>query len=492
MDKNTSLLSNTQKSIRGMSSQTLVTLLTGVVDVGSFAILSRLLSKQDFGHYAVILAVTTIFYSLAEAGIGSAIVQKKDLDKSYINSAFTLSLIFGGAMSICLFFGANTISGIIGDIEVAVPLMIMSVTLLINSVVSVNISLMQRNLAFLKIGVVTLSALIITSAIAILLAYWGFGFYAIVTRAVLSSILTLILSFIFVHPNYRIALAIDKLKEIFNFSGWLTASVIIRNLSQQIDRLMMSSLTTAEVLGAYNRPKEFVTQISTKLNNIFDTALFPILSSIQDSPQSLINAFKKSFFYLNLLGMIVLLALLVNSEFIIRVFFGEDWLNLNIVFMILSGYFLLNVDGRLFDCYLRSLALTKQQYYFRIFQLLITVLGIWLVAKMGIIAIATMVILTNLIIVLAKMIYICRKIHYGIKDALLEQIRSWRFLLILLPECVAFKLLWAGSIVGNILTVILFSISIAILFLCFPKLIGKEYADSAYPTIINKLKSIRK
>ena len=272
MDKNTSLLSNTQKSIRGMSSQTLVTLLTGVVDVGSFAILSRLLSKQDSGHYAVILAVTTIFYSLAEAGIGSAIVQKKDLDKSYINSAFTLSLIFGGAMSICLFFGANTISGIIGDIEVAVPLMIMSVTLLINSVVSVNISLMQRNLAFLKIGVVTLSALIITSAIAILLAYWGFGFYAIVTRAVLSSILTLILSFIFVHPNYRIALAIDKLKEIFNFSGWLTASVIIRNLSQQIDRLMMSSLTTAEVLGAYNRPKEFVTQISTKLNNIFDTA----------------------------------------------------------------------------------------------------------------------------------------------------------------------------------------------------------------------------
>ena len=137
------------------------------------------------------------------------------------------------------------------------------------------------------------SALIITSAIAILLAHLEFGFYAIVTRAVLSSILTLILSFIIVHPNYRIAIAKDKFKEIFNFSGWLTASVIIRNLSQQIDRLMLSNFTTAEVLGAYNRPKEFVTQISTKLNNIFDTALFPVLSSIQDSPQSLINAFKK-------------------------------------------------------------------------------------------------------------------------------------------------------------------------------------------------------
>ena len=478
MEKNSSRLSNTQKSIRGMSSQTLVTFLTGVVDVGSFAILSRLLSKDDFGHYAVILAVTTIFYSLAEAGIGSAVVQKKDLDKSYINSAFTLSLILGGFMSVCLFLGANTISRIIGDIEVAVPLMIMSVTLLFNSIASVNISLMQRNLAFLKIGVVTLSALIITSAIAILLAHLEFGFYAIVTRAVLSSILTLILSFIIVHPNYRIAIAQDKFKEIFH--------------SQQIDRLMLSNFTTAEVLGAYNRPKEFVTQISTKLNNIFDTALFPVLSSIQDSPQSLINAFKKSFFYLNLLGMIVLLALLVNSELIIRIFFGEDWLNLNIVFMILSSYFLLNVDGRLFDCYLRSLALTKQQYYFRIFQLIITVIGIWLIAKMGIIAIATMVILTNLVIVLAKMIYICRKIHYGIREALLEQIKSWRFLLILLPECLVFKLLLAGSLVGNILTVILFSISLAILFLCFPNLIGKEYADSAYPSIINKLKSIRK
>ena len=492
MKKNSSRLSNTQKSIRGMSSQTLVTLLTGVVDVSSFAILSRLLSKDDFGHYAVILAVTTVFYSLAEAGIGSAVVQKKDLDRSYVNSAFTLSLIFGGVMSICLFIGANTISGIIGDLEVAIPLMIMSVTLLINSVTSVNLSLMQRNLSFLKIGVVTLTALIITSIVAIVLAYLGFGFYAIVTRAVLSSILTLILSFIFVHPNYRISLAKDKFKEIFHFSGWLTASVIIRNLSQQIDRLMMTSFTTTEVLGAYNRPKEFVTQISTKLNNIFDTALFPVLSSIQDSPQSLINAFKKSFFYLNLLGMIVLLALLVNSELIIRIFFGEDWLNLNTVFMILSSYFLLNVNGRLCDCYLRSLALTKQQYYFRIFQLVITVLGIWLVARFGIIAIAIMVIVANFIVVMAKVIYICGKIQYGIKDALLEQIKSWSFLLMLLPECVAFKLLWADSIVGNILTLTLFSISLAILFLRFPKLIGKEYAEVAYPAVMKKMKRIRK
>ena len=71
--------SNTSKAVRGMSSQTLVTLILGIVEIVSFSIMSRLLSQSDFGYYAAISAITIVFTSFSETGIGSAIIQRKEI-----------------------------------------------------------------------------------------------------------------------------------------------------------------------------------------------------------------------------------------------------------------------------------------------------------------------------------------------------------------------------------------------------------------------------
>ena len=42
--------SNTQKVIKGISSQTLVTVVLGIVEIISFSVMSRLVNKEDFGY----------------------------------------------------------------------------------------------------------------------------------------------------------------------------------------------------------------------------------------------------------------------------------------------------------------------------------------------------------------------------------------------------------------------------------------------------------
>ena len=87
--------SNSQKIIKGISSQTIVTIVLGVVEIVSFSIMSRLLTKSDFGYYAAVTAIVAIFACFSDAGFGSAIIQRKDITKRFIDNAFTLSLIFG-------------------------------------------------------------------------------------------------------------------------------------------------------------------------------------------------------------------------------------------------------------------------------------------------------------------------------------------------------------------------------------------------------------
>ena len=91
--------SNTSKAIKGMSSQTLVTIVLGVVEIVAFSIMSRLLTQEDFGYYAAITAVTVVFASFSETGIGAAIIQRKEINQRYIDNAFTLSFIFGAIIS---------------------------------------------------------------------------------------------------------------------------------------------------------------------------------------------------------------------------------------------------------------------------------------------------------------------------------------------------------------------------------------------------------
>ncbi len=482
--------SNTHKVLKGISSQTLVTILLGVVEIVSFSIMSRLLSKEDFGYYAAVTAVVAIFACFSDAGIGSAVVQRKDITKRYIDNAFTLSFLFGSVVAFALFLSSGVLARAITDASMTKPLMLMSVTLLFNCLTSINISIMYRRLQFLRVGMINLVALVVTTIVAIYLAWKGYGYYAIIAKSIITSALTLVLSFYFAKTRYSIALDKDIFKQIFGYSGWLMASGLFRNLAHDVDKLLMSRLLSVASLGAYNRPKDFINQISSKLNGIFDTALFPVLSAIQEDHEKIVRAYKQSLYFMNIFAMLLTLGFAINSELLIRIFFGEQWLELKWVTVILSFLMLFNIDGRLADCFLRSLAMTKQQFFFRIFETVVTLIGVLVGAQWDIIGVAIAMVVTNIILKLIKIFYISIKIDVSVSDTSWEILKSWRFTIVLLPLCILGYLVVPHNFLGNIILLVLFLFCSLLIFLLFPSVVGKTYKEKAYMSVKAKVKSL--
>ena len=481
-------ISNTSKAIKGMSSQTIVTIVLGLVEIVSFSIMSRLLTQVDFGYYAAITAITSKFSTFSETGIGSAIIQQKELTNRYVNNAFTISLIFGSFISILLFSLAGQLAQSVADISMKVPLMLMSVTLLLHCLTSVNISLMHRRLQFLRVGTINLISLIITTAIAICLAYKGYGYYAIITKAVLSSIITWLLSFILCKTKFGFALDKESFKRIFSFSGWLMASSLFKNLAHQIDRLLMPRLLSVAALGSYNRPKDFVEQISGKINGIFDTALFPVLSGLQDNKPALQSAFRRSMYVMNIFALLLTMSFMFNSGLLIRIFFGAQWMDLKPVMFVISSSLLFNMDGRLADCYLRSLAMTKQQFFFRIFETIIKTVGVLVGYKWGIIGVAITVVVTNFIAKLVKIIYVGGKIDISTSQVINIILSSWKFATILLPISIIAELFLPDTWGGDIAMAAIFAITVLFLFLFCPRFVGTKYESEIYFKLVPIIK----
>ena len=481
------MASNTKKAIKGMSSQALVTIVLGVLEIVSFSIMSRLLSKEDFGYYAAIAAIVAVFESFAETGIGSAIVQRKSIDSKYVNNAFTLSLIFGIGISLILFLSSSFLATAVIDESMRTPIKVMSITLLFHCLTSVNISILQRELKFLLIGAIQLVSLVVTTVVAIILALKGYGFYAIIAKVVLASVITLVLSYYFSHTKYRIELNKSTFKDIFSFSGWLMASRFFSNLSKQIDRLVMPKMLSVAILGAYTRPKEFVTQNSGKINSIFDKALFPILSSIQDKKESLQRAYSKALYLLNLSTSVLTLYFIVNSKLILRIFFGEQWLYLATIFSILSLLILFNAFGRLADCYLRSLGKTKQQFYFRIIEFVSKLGSIVICRSFGLYGVVIGLVVAEGLVKVAKLIYASSLIDFPLKRLLTESFSSIRAMLILVSFAIILYLFLPDNLTGEIILLVVLTIVTLILFAFFPKYVGGYYSEKVYSSVVCKL-----
>ncbi len=478
-------LSNTSKALKGMSSQSLVTIVLGLIEIVSFSIMSRLLTQEDFGYYAAITAITAVFSTFSETGIGAAIIQKKDLVPRYVNNAFTLSLLFGGTISLLLLALARSLARSVADTSMTIPLMLMSITLLLNCLTSVNISLMHRRLQFLRVGIINLISLVITTIIAVCLAYYGFGYYAIITKAVMASIITWLLSLILCRTRFNLALDKENVTSIVSFSGWLMAGSLFKNLAHQIDRLLMPRLLSITALGSYNRPKDFVEQISGKINGIFDTALFPVLSGIQDKLSSLQSAFRRSLYFMNMVALLLTTAFMFNSGLLIRVFFGAQWIDLRPVMFVISCSLLFNIDGRLADCYLRSMAMTKQQLYFRIFETVLKTAGVLIGFKWDIMGVAISVVITNFIAKIVKIIFVGHKVAVPQSQVIGIILNSWKYALILIPICMVSYIWLPNSWSGDILMAVIYCVTVLVIFLLLPGFVGNQYQEEVYNKMIS-------
>lgn len=482
--------SNTSKALKGMSSQALVTLLFGITEVVSFSIMSRLLSKEDFGFYAAINAIVLVFYSLSETGIGSAIVQKKEISSKYIGNAFTLSLLFGIVSTLVLFVAAFILPETIINNKMRLPLMLMSVTLLLNCVASVFKSILHRQMKFLTIGMVQLIALVMTTVVAVILALKGLGYYAIITKAILASIISCILFILL--SRTKCSLMIDKntFKDIFGFSGWLMASRFFSDLAKQVDKLIMPRLMPIAELGAYTRPKDFVNTFSGKINGIFDNALFPILSSLQDNKVALTNAYRRSLYSMNLFSLLLSFAFGYNAELLLRIFFGEEWLYLTPVFVIFSMLVFFNADGRIADCYLRSLGKTKQQFYFRIAEFVTKTIGVFIGIRFGLIGVAIGVTVMECLMKFIKVIYAGHLINYSFSDIIQTLLKSCQFAVILLPVCLLTYFVTPNNVMGEIINFWVFSVVSFVLFIFYPNIVGSNYKNDLYPTVKKYAKNL--
>lgn len=484
--ENAKQISTTEKTFRGLTSQSVVTLLRGVFELVFFSVMSRLLGKEEFGYFAILTVVLTLCKVIAEAGVGAAVIQNKEADKRYADTAFFFSLLAGGAIAAAGLLLAGPLAAFFGNAGVLEkPLAIVVCVVPLYGINSVLRALLMKQLKFLKYGLAQLASYTIASAVGILLALKGYGVYALVWLTVVDAVaLCLIL---FAVTRYRPSVCNYSWRDtvgMFRYGGWLTLENLFRSLYQQLDSLLLSRLVPVATLGLFNRPRQFIHSVSTNINSIFDVTLFPILSDLQNEPDRLRAAFMKSVSLLNVFSGLLCVGFVFNARVIVFLFLGEKWMDLVPLFQILSIEFLLRADGRLTDCFFRSMALVRANFFFRVGACVLLSAAIVTGSRYGIYGMAAAVVGCNLLVIVVKMRYLVKKVAIPHKEVFARMMQAFlcpgAFGLV---SAAYFILLGWGEKWVSVAYLLLFLVSVLALVLFRPQVFGKEFAQWVEPLL---------
>ena len=126
--------------------------------------------------------------------------------------------------------------------------------------------------------------------------------------------------------------------------------------------------------------------------------------------------------------------------------------------IVLSLLFFFNADGRIADCYLRSLGKTRQQFFFRIIEFVAKTFGVIVGSKWELMGVTIGIVLMECLVKLVKVIYAGHLISMTFGNIMKILLQSCRYSIIILPFLIVLHLILPQTIQSEV--IILFSFNL--------------------------------
>lgn len=256
-------------------------------------IIARLVTPEDYGTIGMLAVFIEVSRTFIDSGFQMALVRKTDVNERDFSTAFYFNVIVAITIYGILFFCAPDIATFFNQPILSSVLRVYAISLLINSLMSVQVSMLQIKLDFKSLAKRNVTATLISGVIGILLAYCGMGVWALVWQNVSASLISLILICYICRWYPKEHFSKNSFKYLWSFGSRLLGAGLLHTFYLNMTSLVIGKFYTLQDLGCYKRGSEFAHVPNHAINGVLSSVTYPILSKIQDDTKRLMNAYEK-------------------------------------------------------------------------------------------------------------------------------------------------------------------------------------------------------
>ena len=289
-------------------------------------VLARMLTPADYGLVGLITVFIAVANVFAQSGLGQALVQKKDADDIDFSTVFYYNIIFSLILYAVLFFSAPLIADFYDQPQLISVIRVLGITVVINGINGVQQAYVQKTMQFKRFFCSTIIGTVSSAAVGLIMAYKGFGVWALVGQNVSNQVLNVIILWFTIEWKPILKFSFSRMTKLFSFGWKLLCSSLIDTIYGNVYSLVIGKFYSSSDLGYYNKGKSFPLLIINNINSAINSVLFPVMSEVQDDRERLKMMTRRSITISTYIIFPAMAGLAAIAEPMIVLLLTEKWL----------------------------------------------------------------------------------------------------------------------------------------------------------------------
>lgn len=386
-----------------------------VVRLGANIVLARLIAPRDFGVVGLAVVVVNFALVLSGLGLGSALIQRRDLTPRHVTTAFTTSAAFGFVLAAAVAGAAFPAAAFFHEESLRTLLPVLAITFVFRGFELIPNDILLRGLRFRSYYLSSTIATIAASVLALVCGFAGLGVWALVVMMFSESLLAAILAWVFAIKAgvWRPSIGFDRrsFQDLVGLSSYVTASQLVAYGNNNGDNLIVGRALGATALGYYAFAYRLMILPLQRFGGIISQSAFPALATVQDDPERLRSGYVTATRYVAAVCFPITMGIAVAAPLAVPVVLGEQWRPAipTLQVLALSGP-LLSLN-RLTDALFRAIGKANWNFWLNLASLVVHVAAFLIGVREGILGVAVAFVVSTVAMIIPGLLMAARALR---------------------------------------------------------------------------------
>lgn len=290
-------------------------------------ILARVLAPSDFGLMALAAASLTIVTLVSDLGLNRALIYFDQVGEEALASLYWTTVLAGFALSALLAASAPAQAMLFDQPALLPVLLAISPAVFISALGQQFCVLAEKNLQFRVLAQNEIAATSAGVAVGLVLAYLGFGVFALVASLLATSTIGSLLA-IWRLADWRLPqryLSFAGVRPYLTYGLYPVGENFTGTLNRQADIFIGGLIAGPTDLAFFSLPRDLCFRLGMLVNPIITRVGFPVMSQVRDDRESLKTVYKETVRFTASINLPVYMGLAFFAGDLVRVLYGPGW-----------------------------------------------------------------------------------------------------------------------------------------------------------------------
>jgi O-antigen/teichoic acid export membrane protein len=312
-------------AVRGGAAAISASGLALAVQVISTVVLVRLLTPADFGVVTMVTTFSLLLVSFGLNGYTEAVIQFEEIDHYTASNLFWLNAVTGLALAITFAAAGSLLARFYRDPLAADVATGLSVGIFISAASVIHLALLKRAVRFAATSTNDVVGRVVNTAVSILLALRGWGYWALVAGIIAQQLSMTIGAWLLCRWIPSLPRRTGKTGDMVRFAASVYGQYAVRYSSRNIDNLLVGWQFHAVALGFYKKAYDLFALSTSQLIEPLHNVALATLSRLNQDPARFRLYLSNSLAIIAFVGMAVSADLTLVGKDVVRLVLGPQW-----------------------------------------------------------------------------------------------------------------------------------------------------------------------